>query len=123
MDTKTTVTCNHSLLVFLDGDGVFLIPGTRQSDVSVLADDLSEAVTTGDRIRFEGDLRALHQAVRTFGSRIDGIDAADIILPRADASVIEARGVLAINTRDAWRYLSESDAGARHKQHITLGGA
>lgn len=84
------------MIVRILGEGQWDFPETQVEALNALDAAVEAAVEAGDEQRFEGELRALLDAVRQQGTRLedDSLEQSDVILPPSDATVEEVRALL-----------------------------
>lgn len=95
MDDGTPQEGRLGIVVEL-GDTTYTLTGRAGATVAILAEDLAEAVRSGDAPRYEAELRTLDRAVRTLGRIADGDLEPDVVLPPVGTALCVARGVVRI---------------------------
>ena len=96
MDCHTRARIAGDVVVRIDGAATFIVPAPHRTVVTILAEDLSDAVRDGDRVRYDADLRALERTVDAFGFCTDRYCSPDIVLPAAGTDIATARAVVHI---------------------------
>ncbi len=84
------------MIVRILGEGQYDVADESMEALNVLDAGLESAIEAGDQAAFEAALTALLDGVRTAGSTLDdeALDASDLILPPADASIEDVRELL-----------------------------
>jgi hypothetical protein len=84
------------MIVRILGEGQYDLSDDAVSALNELDAKVESAVEAGDQAAFEQALAALLDGVRTAGVAhdADALDASDLILPMADATLAEVRDLL-----------------------------
>jgi hypothetical protein len=84
------------MIVRILGEGQFVLPEDALDRLNELDSAVEAAVEAGDEAAFAPALAALLDGVRTVGTphEIDSLDESDLILPPADATLLEVRDLL-----------------------------
>ena len=84
------------MIVRILGEGQFSLSEDAVDDLNRLDERVEAAVEAGDEAGFAEALAALLDGVRTAGEPCspDSLDASDLILPMADATLAEVRDML-----------------------------
>lgn len=86
------------VVVYVDGGDTFVVPMPHRTVVTILAEDLADAMRDRDGVRYEADLRGLQRTVATFGRPTDRYHVPDIVLPPGDSDLAAARRVVRVTT-------------------------
>lgn len=84
------------MIVRILGEGQYDVPEAALPQLNELDAQVESAVESGDEDLFRQNLLALHARVRETGSPVpaDSLQDSDLILPPADATLEEVRGLL-----------------------------
>jgi benzoyl-CoA reductase/2-hydroxyglutaryl-CoA dehydratase subunit BcrC/BadD/HgdB len=84
------------MIVRILGEGQLIVDDSVASELNQLDAALEAAVDSGDEAAFRPALTALLDRIRSEGTPVpaDSLDASDVILPYADASMADVRGLL-----------------------------
>ena len=84
------------IVVRILGEGQYDVADGALDRLNELDAAVEAAVAAGDEAAFESALATLLDGVRTVGvpHEVDALDASDVILPAADASIDEVRELL-----------------------------
>ncbi|SQD97961.1 MULTISPECIES: hypothetical protein [unclassified Parafrankia] len=84
------------MIVRILGEGQFDVPDSELNTLNVLDERLVTAIEAGDETGFRAAARALLGHVREVGSTppADRLAPSDLVLPPADATLAEVRGLL-----------------------------
>lgn len=84
------------MIVRIMGEGQFDIDDGQLESLNALDGAVESSVERGDEAQFRSALDALLEAVRSQGQPVpdDSLVDSDLILPPADASLVEVRGLL-----------------------------
>jgi hypothetical protein len=84
------------VIVRILGEGQFVVPDDALDRLNELDGAVEAAVEAGDEAAFGPALAALLDGVRTIGAphELDSLDESDLILPPADATLLEVRDLL-----------------------------
>jgi hypothetical protein len=84
------------MIVRILGEGQYALADEAIDDLNALDAAVESAVEVGDEAAFQAALTALLDGVRSAGTACDddALDASDLILPPADASIDEVRELL-----------------------------
>lgn len=84
------------MIVRILGEGQFVLPDDALDRLNELDSAVEVAVEAGDEAAFGPALTALLDGVRTIGTphEVDSLDESDLILPPADATLLEVRDLL-----------------------------
>jgi hypothetical protein len=84
------------MIVRILGEGQFRVEESATAEFNALDAALEKAVNAGDERAFRPALRALLDRVRALGTPLaaDALAPSDLILPPADATLDEVRGML-----------------------------
>ena len=82
------------MIIRISGEGQYRLSDDAQAQINQLDAELEAALDTD---AFPAALAALIEAVRTIGEAVpgDAVLGVDVVLPPADASAAEVRGMLA----------------------------
>jgi hypothetical protein len=85
-----------ALIIRILGEGQYDVADHALDKLNELDATLEAAVQSGDEATFRDSLAALLDGVRTVGVAhpLDSLDASDLILPPADASIEQVRELL-----------------------------
>lgn len=85
------------MIIRILGEGQYDVADSALDELNALDAAVEEAVHAGDQEAFAPALTALVDGVRRLGTAhdVDSLDASDLILPMADASLEEVRSMLA----------------------------
>lgn len=85
------------MIVRLMGEGQWQVDDSLKARLDELDDETERAVEAGDENALHAALRALHDAVRESGEKLDHahLGASDAVIPPDDLSLDEARKLLA----------------------------
>ncbi|MFC6153367.1 PspA-associated protein PspAA [Nocardioides yefusunii] len=85
------------MIIRILGEGQYDVADSALDELNALDAVVEAAVHAGDEAAFAPALEALVDGVRRLGSQheVDSLDAYDLILPMADASLDEVRELLA----------------------------
>ncbi len=85
------------MIVRILGEGQLRVDDSATDELNVLDAALERAVNAGDERAFRSALAALLDRVRSLGSPLaqDAIEPSDLILPYAEASLDDVRGMMA----------------------------
>ena len=84
------------MIIRILGEGQYDVSDDAMEGLNDLDSALEGAVESGDEGAFATALAALLDGVRTAGVAhpLDSLDESDLILPRADATIVEVRELL-----------------------------
>lgn len=84
------------MIVRILGEGQFDVAADRMQELNSLDAQLESAVSSGDEDSFRAALTALLDRVREVGSALpaDTLSDSDLILPPADSTIDDVRGLL-----------------------------
>ncbi|MFI5063352.1 MAG: hypothetical protein ACHP9Z_05165 [Streptosporangiales bacterium] len=84
------------MIVRILGEGQLIVDDSVATELNKLDAALEAAVNAGDEAAFRPALTALLDRIRSEGTPVpaDSLDASDVILPYADASMADVRGLL-----------------------------
>lgn len=84
------------MIVRILGEGQFEIADQKIEELNDLDEALVEAIERGDEESFDRDLHALLSAIRAHCTAVplDHLAPSDLVLPGADATLEEVRGLL-----------------------------
>ncbi|GAB3990491.1 PspA-associated protein PspAA [Nocardioides marmoraquaticus] len=84
------------MIVRIMGEGQLEVADEHLERLNALDADVESAVEAGDETAFAGALESLLGEVRSVGTEVDAdfLHDSDLILPPADASLEEVRGLL-----------------------------
>ena len=84
------------MIVRILGEGQLIVDDSVATELNKLDAALEAAVNAGDEAAFRPALTALLDRIRSGGTPVpaDSLDASDVILPYADASMADVRGLL-----------------------------
>ena len=84
------------MIIRILGEGQYDVSDDAMEGLNDLDSTLENAVESGDEGAFATALAALLDGVRTAGVAhpLDSLDESDLILPRADATIVEVRELL-----------------------------
>ncbi len=84
------------MIVRILGEGQLMVDDSVTAELNELDAKLEAAVNAGDEAAFRPVLTALLDRIRSEGTPVpaDSLDASDVILPYADASMADVRGLL-----------------------------
>jgi hypothetical protein len=84
------------MIVRILGEGQLSVDDSVATELNALDAKLEAAVNAGDEAAFRPVLTALLDRIRAAGTPVpaDSLDASDVILPYADASMADVRGLL-----------------------------
>ena len=84
------------MIIRILGEGQYDVSDDAMEGLNDLDSALESAVESGDEGAFATALGALLDGVRTAGAAhpLDSLDESDLILPRADATIVEVRELL-----------------------------
>ena len=85
------------MIVRILGEGQYSVPDNERAPLERLDAAVAEAVDSGDAVVFTTALGALTDAVRQVGEPVadDDFAPSDLVVPFADATLEETRGLLA----------------------------
>jgi hypothetical protein len=85
------------MIVRILGEAQYLVPDDARATLAGLDDALVAAVDSGDESTFTAALDALASTVREVGETLadDDFAPSDLVVPFADASLAETKGLLA----------------------------
>ena len=84
------------MIVRILGEGQLEVAGDQIESLNALDADVESAIESGEEGAFASALAALLDAVRRVGTPLaaDSLEDSDLILPPADATIAEVRGLL-----------------------------
>ncbi|MGH3445372.1 MAG: PspA-associated protein PspAA [Nocardioidaceae bacterium] len=84
------------MIVRILAEGQWEVDDAELADLNTLDSKVETAVEAGDEEAFAASLTALLDAVRSVGARLpdDSLEDSALILPPADATIEEVRGLL-----------------------------
>ena len=84
------------MIVRILGEGQLIVDDSVATELNKLDAALEAAVNAGDEAALRPALTALLDRIRSEGTPVpaDSLDASDVILPYADASMADVRGLL-----------------------------
>jgi len=84
------------MIVRILGEGQFDVPEESLERLNALDSALEAAIEAYDQVAFEHALTGLLEAVRSVGTphEAESLDQSDLILPYADASLDQVKGML-----------------------------
>jgi hypothetical protein len=84
------------MIVRILGEGQYVVADEAVSALNDLDAKVESAIEDGDEAAFHDALHALLDGVRTAGvpHDADSLDSSDLILPMADASLVEVKDML-----------------------------
>lgn len=84
------------MIVRIMGEGQVTLDDAQVTELNTLDDELLTAVESGDEEAFRRTLGALLDGVRRLGEPLpdDALAPSELILPAADATLAEVRGML-----------------------------
>ncbi len=84
------------MIVRILGEGQLTVDDSVAAELNKLDAALEAAVNAGDEAAFRPALTALLDRIRSQGTPVpaDSLEASDVILPYADASMADVRGLL-----------------------------
>ncbi len=84
------------MIVRILGEGQLMVDDSVTAELNELDTKLEAAVNAGDEAAFRPVLTAMLDRIRAKGTPVpaDSLDASDVILPYADASMADVRGLL-----------------------------
>ena len=95
MDDAALQAGRLGIVVELAGT-TYTLTGREGATVAILAEDVADAVGSGDAPRYEAELRTLDRTVQTLGHIADGDLEADIVLPPVGTELSAARDVVRV---------------------------
>ena len=84
------------MIVRILGEGQLMVDDSVTAELNELDTKLEAAVNAGDEAAFRPVLTAMLDRIRAKGTPVpaDSLDTSDVILPYADASMADVRGLL-----------------------------